>query len=196
MEPLGRSAIRREILHLFFSEPGLETHPRELARLLPRAAPPVVRELRELEKRRILISRPVGPLKRYRLARTPEAEAARDALQGRSVFGGADESSHDGRLLRLHARVADKLRQDPDRVMAKAYANLDRWQEIDPRGNQPWIRSWTEILERGPAEVALMLVEDGEQMRELRQSSPFAGVLGVAERLQVIREGSAVGADR
>ncbi len=80
--------------------------------------------------------------------------------------------------------------------MAKAYANLDRWQEIDPRGNQPWIRSWTEILERGPAEVALMLVEDGEQMRELRQSSPFAGVLGVAERLQVIREGSAVGADR
>jgi DNA-binding MarR family transcriptional regulator len=180
MEPLGRSLVRRDALRLFLSQPGLETHPRELARRLNRAAPPVVRELNRLEELGILTSRRVGPLRRYRLAASPQAAAVRNLVD----LGG---QGHDERLLRLHARVAQKLRQDPERVIAKARSNLARWHELDARGNEPWIRAWSEIIDRGPAEVALQVVGPGARMRELRQSSPFAGVLTIAERLQVLR---------
>ena len=180
MELLGRSLVRRDALRLFLSEPGLETHPRELARRLQRAAPPVVRELNRLEEMRILTSRRVGPLRRYQLAKSAEAEAVRHLVD----LGWQD---HDDRLLRLHRRVAEKLRQDPQRVMAKARSNLARWEQLDARGNAPWIRAWTEIIERGSAELALQMVATGARMRELRQSSPFAGVLTMAERLQVLR---------
>ncbi len=190
--------VRQEILHLFLTEASLETHPRELARRLKRAAPPVVRELRALEERHILASRPVGPLRRYRLAQSREADAVRHLVERTPVPSptGPDRRSHDGRLLALHARVADKLRQNPDRVMSKAYANLARWQQLDPKGNETWIRAWTEILARGPAEVALLLVDPRERMRELRQSSPFAGVLTNRERLQVLFENADGGIGR
>ena len=186
MELLGRSLVRREALRLFLREPGLETHPRELARRLNRAAPPVVRELNRLEELRILTSRRVGPLRRYRLATSPEAAALRQLIDF-APSEPADGNDHDHRLLLLHARVAQKLRQDPEGVLAKARSNLARWEQLDARGNQPWIRAWTEVLASGPAEVALQVVAPGARMRELRQSSPFAGVLTMAERLQVLR---------
>jgi len=177
-------------LRLFLADGGLETHPRELARRLGRAAPPVVRELQRLEGLQVLTSKRVGALRRYRLADSPQAVAVRHlvALPG-DPTPAADEdmSSHDGRLLALHARVAEHLRHDPDAVIARARANITRWQAIDPRGNAPWVRAWTEILDRGPAEVALAMLDPSPRMRELRQSSPFAGVLTMAERLTVLR---------
>ena len=72
--------------------------------------------------------------------------------------------------------------------MARARQNLTRWHQLDPVGNAPWIRAWEEILEGGPATTALAVVDSGERMRELRQSSPFAGVLSVQERLQALRD--------
>lgn len=191
MEPLGRSQIRHEVLSRFLNEPGLETHPRELARGLNRAAPPVVRELSRLEGLGVLTSRRVGPLRRYQLARSPQAEAVRHLVGIDRATGGASDTvalSHDDRLRRLHARVAEKLRQDPDRVLAIARRNITRWGQIDPRGNRPWMEAWSEILDHDPGETALLLVDSSPRMRELRQSSPFAGVLTVPERLRTLRE--------
>jgi DNA-binding transcriptional ArsR family regulator len=190
MIPIDRSSIRRDALRLFLDEPGLEVHPRELARRLDRAAPPVVRELNRLEQHHILTSRMVGPLRRYRLADTPEARAMSGSKSPRpSSSEWLDPRSHDGRLLLLHARVARELRHAPERVVAKARENIRRWQELNPRSNRPWIEAWTEILDRHPSEVALLLTDESARMRELRQSSPFAGVLTPAERRAVLREG-------
>ena len=78
----------------------------------------------------------------------------------------------DIRLLRLHGVVAERLRADPG-LVAVARATLARWME---RGVAPEaLRKWARLIE-GPREQLLSaLVADTPAMRELRQSSPFAG---------------------
>lgn len=49
-------------------------------------------------------------------------------------------------------------------------------------------RAWDELLSRPMGEVLASIVDPGERARELRQSSPFAGVLTAAERWRIWRE--------
>ena len=91
--------------------------------------------------------------------------------------------SHDRleqRSLALHSGVVAKLRQQPE-LLAIAFDNLERWTKLGSR-SQPYLDRWRTILEE-PLEVMLaLIVEDSADMRELRQSSPFAGVLDPKER--------------
>jgi hypothetical protein len=46
---------------------------------------------------------------------------------------------------------------------------------------------WRKLLGRPLPVILAALVEDNEEMRDLRQSSPFAGALSQEERVEVIR---------
>ncbi|GMQ86700.1 MAG: hypothetical protein BMS9Abin07_2291 [Acidimicrobiia bacterium] len=90
------------------------------------------------------------------------------------------------RNLRLHAGVAGELVADPEGVTRKARANLDRLLAEHPRGQaRRRLLEWQRIL-RGPVVgIVEALTSPQERSIELRQNSPFAGVLA-PERRQAI----------
>lgn len=91
------------------------------------------------------------------------------------------------RSLWLHGAVAGRLMLDPDGVLAKARANLSKLQRIHRRGEVPAaLTEWERILDHGVDAVFQALTSRSPRAAELRQNSPFAGVLPEAERLQVL----------
>jgi|GEM_PF-3948908 len=56
------------------------------------------------------------------------------------------------------------------------------------RGAPHYARAWNEVLARPLVEIAAFLVDPREHARELRQSTPFAGVLPPRERWRLWRE--------
>lgn len=87
------------------------------------------------------------------------------------------------RSLAFHRAVAEKLQLRPE-LLPVAMANLDRWGQQAGR-SQPYFDEWRRILERPFDEVLAMIVEDTPRMGELRQSTPFAGILEPKERWRV-----------
>ncbi|MQA63714.1 MAG: helix-turn-helix domain-containing protein [Actinophytocola sp.] len=87
------------------------------------------------------------------------------------------------RSLWLHQAVAGRLAMDTVGVMAAAEANLLRMREVHPDGmTARWLDRWDELLRTGPDAVFEALTSRAEWAIELRQNSPFAGVLGPQER--------------
>lgn len=79
----------------------------------------------------------------------------------------------------MHRRIAARLERDPDAVLAKAFANLDAWQERhrDSALNAVF-QEWRDLLGAlNPAEIGALITAEDERTIRLRQSSPFAGVL-------------------
>lgn len=92
--------------------------------------------------------------------------------------------------LAYHRLVADRL--DP-LLVDDARLRLGRWSKsgrIDPR----WANEWRELLDRPIPEIAKALRSDRPRARELRQSSPFAGVLTEQERRRLAEAVEARGA--
>jgi len=88
------------------------------------------------------------------------------------------------RSLWLHRAVAGRLAADPDGVLAIALANLERARTIHPR-SRPWIDAWTAILD-DPEQVMERLTAPDPRADELRQNTPFAGVLDHTERARIL----------
>ena len=91
-------------------------------------------------------------------------------------------SADQRRSLYLAYAVAGKLVQDPA-LLDVARANLDRMRERHTRGRPAqWLREWQELID-GPLDALLIaLTSPAQRSRELRQNSPFAGVLTDVER--------------
>jgi hypothetical protein len=89
----------------------------------------------------------------------------------------------ENRSLALHWAIAAKLRQHPE-LLVVAEENLDRWGEMGSR-SQPYWDAWRSILALPLEELLTIMVQDTPQMTELRQSSPFAGILEPKERWHV-----------
>jgi hypothetical protein len=87
------------------------------------------------------------------------------------------------RSLAFHRAIAAKLRAQPE-LMAIAFDNLDRWSKPGNR-SQPYLDTWRTPLGRPREELLAMLEEDTPEMTELRQSSPFAGILEPKERWHI-----------
>jgi excisionase family DNA binding protein len=85
----------------------------------------------------------------------------------------------------LHHAVAGHLVKDPDAVLERARRNLDKLSERHPSA-QPWLEAWHRTLDNGPSSVLQILTSPSESAVELRQNSPFAGVLTEAERRKVL----------
>ncbi len=91
------------------------------------------------------------------------------------------------RTLRLHTGVAGILVADPAGVRRKARANLDRLLAEHPRGQaRRRLLEWQRIL-RGPVVgIIEALTSPTERSIELRQNSPFAGVLASEDRRAIL----------
>lgn len=96
--------------------------------------------------------------------------------------------------LELHRAVARRLRVDPDPVLRRARVNLDalRRNVSGPRAHE-WVNDWALALD-GPVPALIDLcVRQDEYGIDMRQVSPFAGVLTPEERLAAIRAGRRLG---
>ena len=111
-------------------------------------------------------------------------------------------SRHDGEALRtgsarvtkdqlrslwLAHAVAARIVEEPDAVLGQARANLERLLRSSARGSaRVWLQQWQELLD-GPIEDVLeALTSRSPRSRELRQNSPFAGVLSEEQRRIVL----------
>lgn len=92
----------------------------------------------------------------------------------------------DRRSLHLHAAIGRRILVDPEAAIARGRSNLATMVSANP-GAAPLLREWRRILDSGVERVLGVLVDPGEHARELRQVTPFAGLLTARERLQVYR---------
>lgn len=91
------------------------------------------------------------------------------------------------KALWLHRAVAGRLVADPEPVLAKASANLVRLRQVHPTGMAAlWLNRWQARLDEGLEAVLETLTSRDPMSIELRQNSPFAGVLSDTERLAVL----------
>ncbi len=95
----------------------------------------------------------------------------------------------------LHKAVADKLRVTPDQVLRVAHMNLERMKNV-PRSPyaEGWIREWETLLAGDPDKLVDVMLGTGDRANDLRQVSPFAGVLSQDERLLAIRKAADIAA--
>jgi hypothetical protein len=83
--------------------------------------------------------------------------------------------------------VAGRLVEAPNTVTAKAEANLQRLRQVHPAGmGAVWLGHWRATLDGGVETVLDALTSRTPHAVELRQNSPFAGVLPEADRLAVL----------
>jgi hypothetical protein len=80
--------------------------------------------------------------------------------------------------------LAKQLRR---RVVDEALTLLWKWRE-QGRIDERYAEQWEDVLRRPVAEVRQIIGEDSQRGRDLRQNSPFAGVLSEAERRRIIEE--------
>lgn len=91
------------------------------------------------------------------------------------------------RSLWLAYAVAGKLVADPTGVLEKARINLAHLRDVHSRGTADrWLSEWQVLLDGPITGVLEVLTSRSPRARELRQNSPFAGVLGEQERKQVL----------
>jgi hypothetical protein len=93
----------------------------------------------------------------------------------------------------LHHAVAGHLVADPAGVLAQARAGLARRRRAHPDGSADvWFDRWQEVLDQGPSAVLNMIISRSPLATELRQNTPFGGVLSQDERLKVLEAFRAV----
>ena len=119
-----------------------------------------------------------------------ESRARAEALDPTMLVSAAEDASTDPhsraerRNRAYHAALARRLRKE---TVRKALHQLWRWSEegnIDPR----YAEEWEGVLRRPLAEVKMVLTEDSQWARDLRQNSPFAGALSEPERRKILEE--------
>ena len=92
--------------------------------------------------------------------------------------------------LYLHKAVLDELRKDWDKCSTIAYENIERWKDLHrPDGmSVKYLDEWLKVLDKGFVAVSRVLLSVDEYSCDLRQNSPFAGVLSDERRLAVLEE--------
>lgn len=87
------------------------------------------------------------------------------------------------RSLWLHRVVAGRLALDPQAVLTLAAKNLQHLRQVHPRGmTAQWLDEWQKVLDSGEDAVFSVLTSPSARAVDLRQNSPFAGVLSDQER--------------
>jgi hypothetical protein len=128
-----------------------------------------------------------GP-RRYVLAPTMarRRDAARrlriDEAESHGERGGHDRARARG--LAYHRAVARRLSRSR---VAEARHVLFRWRE-QGRIDECYAERWERLLCEPIPEIRRALVDEGQEAEDLRQSSPFAGILSEPERRRILRE--------
>lgn len=115
------------------------------------------------------------------------AERRARRMRPEDLAGSADADAHDRakrRSLAYHRAVARQLRRT---MVDDARHLVWKWREqgkIDER----YAQRWEQILSRPVADVRRAISEEGPEADDLRQNSPFAGMLSEAERRRIMTE--------
>ncbi|ATG53107.1 excisionase [Brachybacterium vulturis] len=88
----------------------------------------------------------------------------------------------------LHRALLGPLMIDPSTVLDQAQQNIERWLPKHRADGMAagYLRQWKQILDSGVDDVVAVLVGTDEHSSELRQNSPFAGVLPEDDRRRVL----------
>jgi hypothetical protein len=105
------------------------------------------------------------------------------------VGGGGRLSREQEKSLWLHLALLPVLLTDPEVVIVQARENLRRWGPMQRKDGvaAQFFATWSTILDAGLDGLLVVLTSTNEGACELRQNSPFAGVLDEAVRQQVLR---------
>lgn len=91
----------------------------------------------------------------------------------------------DRRSLILAKAIVNRIDSDPARKgLEKARRNCRRW--LADRNDRALLE-WLGILDKSWAEIRLILLDESEKGKRLRQSTPFCGVLSPQERWDIYR---------
>lgn len=93
----------------------------------------------------------------------------------------------DRRSIYLHRRIADHLKADPDNTLTMAKTNLALMRSLHPEAGDLFDR-WSQILSQPILKIVDAMTDTRPEYRELRQVTPFAGVLNTEERAAVYQE--------
>lgn len=94
-------------------------------------------------------------------------------------------SAIDARSLEMDRLIAERLREDPS-VLAKGRQVLEKWLGSCDASVRPALEEWRAILDGPLAGILAVLEGNDERSAQLRQSSPFCGVLTQAERTAIL----------
>ncbi|MDP7025261.1 MAG: hypothetical protein QGH42_13610 [Kiritimatiellia bacterium] len=95
----------------------------------------------------------------------------------------------DARGLALAKHIVKLIDEDPlHEGLAKARQTCARWRRILPPSQQHCVVEWEEILSRPWTEIRQVLQDPSERGNQLRQNTPFCGVLSNQERWRIFRE--------
>lgn len=92
----------------------------------------------------------------------------------------------DRRSLALHAAIAERIAAAPAAVIRRAERNVAHMREVNPHASD-LLEEWERVLRWPVPEIIRVMLDPGLRARDLRQVTPFAGVLDPAERSQVYR---------
>lgn len=113
-----------------------------------------------------------------RLAEAAGGEAVIDVVE--------PMTREDRRSLLLHRAIAERLRADPDGLLTRATRNVRRMRRANPAAGA-LLDEWGRVLRRPVPEIIDVMTDPRSRSRELRQVTPFAGVLDASERAEVYR---------
>ena len=90
------------------------------------------------------------------------------------------------RSLWLGYATAGRIVEDPERACALALGNVEHMRSTSRGQARRWMDEWDRLL-RGPIDRLLgALFSPSPRSRELRQNSPFAGLLNDTERSRIL----------
>jgi hypothetical protein len=84
------------------------------------------------------------------------------------------------RSLALHRLLAERLRGNPE-LLGIARETLTRWFPMN-RNAQQWFDEWRTVIDEGLDATLALMTDPGEYATNMRQSSPFTGILTNEER--------------
>ncbi len=93
----------------------------------------------------------------------------------------------DKRSLAFHRAIVEVLRKDPDPILIRAKRNLERLTKMHP-GAQTLFDQWQNWLTLSLEELVSKMLDPLPEAREMRQVSPFSGVLGPKQRTRTLQQ--------
>jgi transcriptional regulator with XRE-family HTH domain len=123
----------------------------------------------------------LSTLRRILLAAGMHLEWRYEPLASNRDTGGL--TREEARSLALHRAIAARLAADPEPVLLRARKNLAVMRRANDDGAaDAWFTEWERRLDAPLASVIEVLVSHQQDARDLRQVTPFAGVLSDDER--------------
>lgn len=107
---------------------------------------------------------------------------ASDRTQRRQAGRPSDHQTAERRSLAYHRLVADRLDEKLVGDARRRFQTLLDDGHLDPR----YAERWRQLLSQPIPEIAKLISSDTQRGRDLRQNTPFAGVLNEQERREII----------